>query len=76
MTHARNKKSSQGYVCCYLALYLVLELHMKTGLVICLHCLFSLANPNGGVAFHIYYSPLLLVLFSVFSDVAGVIWLP
>lgn len=39
-------------------------------LVICLHQLFSLANPNGGVAFHIYYSPL---LYSFCSDVDGVI---
>lgn len=40
-------------------------------LVICLHCLFSLANPDGGVAFHIYYSP---PLCSLRSDVDGVIW--
>lgn len=39
-------------------------------LVICLHQLFSLANPNGGVAFHIYYSPR---LHSFCSDVDGVI---
>lgn len=39
--------------------------------MICLHRLFSLANPNGGVAFHIYYSPLLC---SFCSDVDGVIW--
>lgn len=39
--------------------------------MICLHWLFSLANPNGGVVFHIYYSPLLC---SFCSDVDGVIW--
>ena len=40
--------------------------------MICLHCLFSLANPNGGVAFaHLLFSSSLF--FSV-SDVAGVIW--
>lgn len=38
--------------------------------MICLHWLFSLANPNGGVAIHIYYSPLLC---SFCSDVDVVI---
>lgn len=38
-------------------------------LVICLHWLFSLANPDRGVAFHIYYSPFLCSFFSDVDDV-------
>lgn len=59
--------------CCYLALYSLscFGVAYENRLVICLHWLFSLANPNGGVAFHIYYSPLLC---SFCSDVDGVIW--
>lgn len=50
--------------------YFVFLAAYENRLVICLHWLFSLANPNGGVASHIYYSPLLC---SLCSDVDGVI---
>ena len=57
---------------CYLAVYSLSRFGVayENRLVICLHWLFSLANPNGGVAFHIYYSA---PLCSFCSDVDGVI---
>lgn len=73
MTRVSDEKSSQGYAAVTF-LRLVLScfgVAYENVLVICLHCLFSLANPDGGVAFHIYYSP---PLCSLRSDVDGVIW--
>ncbi len=66
-------KSSQGYVAVTFALFSLscFGVAYENRLVICLHWLFSLANPNGGVVFHIYYS---LPLYSFCSDVDGVIW--
>lgn len=61
------------FCCRYLALYSLscFGVAYENRPVICLHWLFSLVNPYGGVAFHIYYSPLLC---SFCSDVDGVIW--
>lgn len=61
------------FCCRYLALYSLscFGVAYENRPVICLHWLFSLENPYGGVAFHIYYSPLLC---SFCSDVDGVIW--
>lgn len=57
--------------CCYLAVCSLscFGVAYENRLVICLHWLFSLANPRGGVTFHIHYSP---PLCSFCSDVDGV----
>lgn len=72
MTQLSSEKSSQGYVAVTspCVVRLVFGVAYENRLVICLHCLFSLANPDGGITFHIYYSA---PLCSSCSDVDGVI---
>ena len=70
---SKQWKPEPRLCCCYLAVGSLscFGVAYENRLVICLHWLFSLANPKGGVTFHIYYSPF-SVLFFFCSDVDGV----